>query len=75
MDLGSNRMGRTHFPLRVKIFFSTVVWFMVLKRSVFKVQKQHNKFFEYPIFRYKEIHENVPKLRNCAKLRDFETFS
>ena len=62
-------------PLKVKIFFSTDVWFMVLKRSVFEKQKQRTKNYNDPSYGYGAIHENVPKLRNCAKQRNFGTFS
>ena len=72
---GSNCTGRTHLPLRVKIFFSTDVWFMILKRSVSDKQKQRTKIFNDPSDGYGAIHENVPKLRNCAKRCNFGTFS
>ena len=62
-------------PLKVKIFFSTDVWFMVLKRSVLKKQKQSTKNFNDLSYGYGAIHENVPKLRNCTKRRNFGTFS
>ena len=61
-------------PLKVQIFFSTDVGFMVLNRSVFEIQKQRTKKFTDPSYGYGEIHENVPKLRNCAKRRNFGTF-
>ena len=51
---------------KVKIFFSTDVWFMVLKRSVFKIQKQRTKNCNDPTYGYGAIHENVTKLRNCG---------
>ena len=72
---GSNRTGRTHFPLRVKIFFSTDVWFRILKRSVLDKQKQRTKIFNDPSDGYGAIHENVPKLHCFAQLRNFVTFS
>ena len=49
------------------------VWFMVFKRSVFKMQKQHTKNFKDPSYGYGAIHENVPKLRLFAQLRNFVT--
>ena len=56
---------------KVKIFFLTDVWFMVLKRSVFKIQKQRTKNSKDPSYGCGAIHENVTKLRNCAKRRNF----
>ena len=60
---------------KVKIFFSTDVWFMVLKRSVFEIQKQRTKNCNDTSYGYGAIHENVTKLRNCVKRRNFVTFS
>ena len=40
---------------------------MVLKRSVFEIQKQRTKNFKDPSYGCGAIHENVPKLRNCVK--------
>ena len=51
------------------------VLFMVLKRSVFEIQKQCTKNFKDPSYGYGAIHENVLKLRRFAQLRNFETFS
>ena len=48
---------------------------MVLKRSLFEIQKQRTKNFNDPSYGCGAIHENVPKLRNCAKRRNFRTFS
>ena len=61
-------------PLKVKIFFSTDVWFMVLKRSVFEIQKQRTKNYKDPSYGYRAIHENVLKLRRFAQLRNFGMF-
>ena len=46
---------------------------MVLKRSVFEIQKQHTKNFKDPSYGYGAIHENVLKLRRFAQLRNFGT--
>ena len=62
-------------PLKVKIFFSMDVLFMILKRSVFEIQKQRIKHFNDPSYGYGAINENVPKLRRFAQLRNFGTFS
>ena len=40
---------------------------MVLKRSVFEIQKQRTKNYNDPSYGYGAIHENVTKMRNCAK--------
>ena len=37
---------------KVKIFFSTDVWFMVLKRSIFEIQKQRTTNFKDPSYGY-----------------------
>ena len=58
------RVKKGGAPLKVKIFFSTDVLFMILKRSVFKIQKQRTKKFKDPRYGCGAIHENVPKLRN-----------
>ena len=60
---------------KVQIFFSTDVWFMVLKRSVFEIQEQRTKNFNDPSYGYGAINENVPKLRRFVQLRNFGTFS
>ena len=59
---------------KVKIFFWTEVLFMVLKRSVFEIQKQRTKNFKDQSYGYGVIHENVPKLCNCEKWRNFRPF-
>ena len=47
---------------------------MVLNRSAFEIQKQRTKNFQDPNYGYGVIHENVPKLCNCNKRRNFRTF-
>ena len=46
---------------KVKIFFSTDVWFMVFKRSVFKIQKQRTKNCKDQSYGSWAINQNVPK--------------
>ena len=61
-------------PLKVQIFFSMDVWFMVLKRSVFEIQKQCTKNCTDLSYGYGAICEYIPKLyvlRNCAILERF----
>ena len=48
---------------------------MVLKRSVFEIQKQRTKNYKDPSYGYGAIHENVLKLRRFPQLRNFGTFS
>ena len=47
---------------------------MVLKRSVFEIQKQRTKIFKDPSYGYGAIYENVLKLRRFSQLRNFGTF-
>ena len=41
---------------------------MVLKRSIFEIQKQRNKIFKDPSYGYGVIHENIPKLLFTARV-------
>ena len=42
---------------------------MVLKRSVFEIQKQRTKNCKDPSYGCGAIHENVPKLRNKTSIQ------
>ena len=48
---------------KVKIFFSTDVWFMVFKRSVFKMQKQRTKILKIRVMVAEQF---MKTLQNCA---------
>ena len=55
---------------KVKIFL-TDIWFVVFKRSAFKIQKQRTKSCKDSSNGYGEINQNVPKFAVWPKTANF----